>query len=143
MKKSGTLRLIGALALLSACSPNEQWEERWPSVTYHFRGDDKAFVSFNCFGPPEGPILGLIGGDYPSGSDNFQLSVDGQTRSIAAFRGTHGRALLIDDQKIIAAFATAKHEITFRVGEHWARNVPPDPRLERFRQRCLTPKGQR
>jgi len=108
-------------------------------MAYSFDDAKHSYVGLNCM---DIPVLALIGGDWPADAKQFTLNVDGVVREIEIFQGPHGRAMIIDDQKIVASFTAAKREITFRVGKNWARSVPPSPRLEDARQRCLSSSAQ-
>ncbi|WP_152536506.1 hypothetical protein [Sphingobium sp. C100] len=139
MKKRFVLGLFLPLALMAACNRKAEWTDTWPTTLYHFNDAEPGYVALNCMGTP---VLALLDGDYPADATHFTLSIDGTIHPLGIFRGQHGRGMIIDDEKIVASFAAAKREITFRVGKDWARSVPPDPRLQSFSQRCLTHRAQ-
>jgi hypothetical protein len=82
-----------------------------------------------------GPIFMLTGGNYPSGSETFDLTIDDRTWTLRVFKGRHGRGLPIDDPTFADRFARARNRITIRVGA-WNRALKPAPELAWFVEQC-------
>jgi hypothetical protein len=135
--------LILPLFLL-ACSPaqpvQEQVRKGWDysegphrnSFRYHFGDEAGTYFAGTC---NAGPGYALMNGDY-SDTDRFRLIVDGRQWTLPAFRGVHGRSLIIGDApQVTAAIAAARREIRFEIGR-WSRALEPAPMIRKFAARC-------
>ena len=104
---------------------------KWPGAIYHFAGLPTVTLYGRCH---ETTVFSLSGGDYPPDASKFQVVVDGKSRTLPAYRGKHGRLLVVDDSATVHKLASAKR-IGFRVGK-WTRSLPGSPFIGRLIREC-------
>jgi hypothetical protein len=91
----------------------------------------------------------LIGGDYSPEVASFTVEIDGKKQEFPAFRGAHGRSLLLIPEAKEAAtdlamkslaqrLANARTPIVITTDKGWTRTVPPSPMIARFNQECIS-----
>jgi hypothetical protein len=100
-------------------------------VRYHF-GDpaDTQLVGL-C---DSHPVFMVAGGDYPVGTEKFQLTIDGAIWSLPAFQDEHGRQLPIPDT-LTQRLLGARQKIAVAIGS-WRRELKPSSELEFFVEEC-------
>lgn len=129
--------------VVSACSadrPDPPESIGWSSKTDLYRTS-----LFYYFGDPSHtrftatcdafPVFAILGGDYVDKTGTFRLIIDDHSWDFRSWAGEHGRALIIQDPHFADAFASARKQVVFRVGD-WQRSFKPTSQLANFVAKC-------